>query len=262
MTELIGLLPAAGRGSRLGPIPCSKEIMPLGFQPNPASAEGRWQPVTAIETHLQALKVAGATQATIVISETKSDIVRYIGDGSRYGIPVVYLYQQELRGMPFALNLVTPWIGTGTTIFSMPDTLITPVDTLAQVVIHHQQQPSDLTLGLFYTTTPHKFGMIKLDTHGRVITFVDKPVETDLNLMWGLAAWSRRFTKFLDHFLASFSTYASECVLSDVFLAALHNGLSVQAIILEDARYHDIGTPEDFQTVVREIALCQTSPLT
>ncbi len=60
MSELIGLLPAAGRGSRLGPIPCSKEIMPLGFQAQTTPDGTIWQPVTAIETHLRALKLAGA----------------------------------------------------------------------------------------------------------------------------------------------------------------------------------------------------------
>src|SRR5687768_12058338 len=100
MGELIGLLPAAGRATRLGPIPCSKEIMPLGFQLRAWPGSPRWQPVTAIETHLQALMMAGAARCAVIISESKADIVRYLGSGERYGLPIAYLYQQQLRGMP------------------------------------------------------------------------------------------------------------------------------------------------------------------
>jgi glucose-1-phosphate thymidylyltransferase len=261
MSEVIGLLPAAGRGSRLGAIPCSKEIMPLGFQLQSTASGAYWRPVTAIETHLQGLRLAGATRAAIVISETKSDVVRYVGDGSRYELPVAYLYQQQLRGMPFALDLAAPWIGAATTLFSMPDTLITPVETMARLARRHQGCAADLTLGLFRTGTPSKFGMVELDASGTVVGFVDKPADSDLDLMWGLAAWSPRFTRFLGEFLALRAPDQPECVLSDVFLAALQAGLAVQALLLDDARYHDIGTPEDFQAVVFDLALQQAGTI-
>jgi hypothetical protein len=46
-------------------------------------------------------------------------------------------------------------------------------------------------------------------------------------------------------------------VLSDVFLDALHGGLRVDGLVLHDAQYRDIGTPEDFQAVVADLALEQ-----
>ncbi|NTV62463.1 MAG: hypothetical protein HGA65_02855 [Oscillochloris sp.] len=259
MSELIGLLPAAGRGSRLGPIPCSKEIMPLGFQPS-ATAPLAWQPVTAIELHLHALREAGARRAVVIISETKADVVRYIGDGSRYGIAVAYVYQQQLRGMPFALNLARPWIGPATTLFSMPDTLITPPAAMARLAEEHHRCGSDVTLGLFPTSTPHKFGMVAQDARGRIVRFVDKPAQTDLRLMWGIAAWSPRFADFMQAHLATRPVDAPEYVLSDVFAAALAAGFDLQGLVMHGAHYHDIGTPEDFQSVVLRLALGHTSP--
>ncbi|NNJ09838.1 hypothetical protein EKD04_005820 [Chloroflexales bacterium ZM16-3] len=256
MSELIGLLPAAGRGSRLGPIPCSKEIMPLGFQPSPAAALA-WQPVTAIELHLEALRQAGARRAVVIIGETKADVVRYIGDGSRYGVAVSYVYQQQLRGMPFALDLARPWIGPATTLFSMPDTLITPPETMGRLAVEHHRRDADVTLGLFPTSTPHKFGMVAQEAGGHIVGFVDKPAQTDLTLMWGLAAWSPRFADFLAADLAGRPASSPEVVLSDVFAAALTAGLSIQGITLDRANYHDIGTPEDFQSVVLRLALSQ-----
>jgi glucose-1-phosphate thymidylyltransferase len=254
--ELVGVLPAAGRGTRLGPIPCSKEIMPLGFQPQ-ADAAVAWQPVTAIELHLEALRRAGVRRVVVIIGETKADVVRYVGDGSRYGVSVAYVYQQQLRGMPFALNLARPWVGQATTLFSMPDTLVTPPDIMARLAEEHRHRAADVTLGLFPTATPQKFGMVGRDPSGRITAFVDKPAQTELTLMWGLAAWSPRFADFLAADLAARPAASPELVLSDVFLAALRAGLAIHGVVLDEARYHDIGTPEDFQAVVLSLALRQ-----
>jgi glucose-1-phosphate thymidylyltransferase len=259
MSELIGVLPAAGRGSRLGPIPCSKEIMPLGFQPS-EGAPVSWRPVTAIELHLHALREAGARRAAVIIGESKADVVRYVGDGSRYGVAVAYVYQQLLRGMPFALNLARPWVGAATTLFSMPDTLITPRDTMARLAAEHTRRGADVTLGLFPTSTPHKFGMVARDEAGRILRFVDKPAQTDMTLMWGMAAWSPRFADFMAEHLAQRPPDAPEYVLSDVFTAALGHGLEIQGVVMAGSQYHDIGTPEDFQSVVLSLALGGRGP--
>jgi glucose-1-phosphate thymidylyltransferase len=235
--------------------------MPLGFQPYATPDGMAWRPITAIEMHLRALKQAGASRATVVIGETKNDVVRYVGSGARYGLPIAYLYQQHLRGMPFALDMAAPWVAGATTLFSMPDTLITPVETMARLAQHHTQHPADLTVGLFRTDAPHKFGMVELDASGAIVDFVDKPAHTDLKWMWGIAAWSPQFSRFLGDFLGQYSTDGPECVLSDIFLAALRGGLLVQALPFEEARYHDIGTPEDFQAVVFALALQQTAAI-
>ncbi len=255
---LVGLLPAAGRGTRLGSIPCSKEIMPLGFRlqhtaTTPTGAGVR-QPVTALESHLHALREAGVTRTALIIGESKYDIVRYIGDGSQYGQSVAYFYQQQLRGMPFALDLATAWIGAATTLFAMPDTLITPSDTLQRVLHYHTAHPADVTLGLFSTRTPHKFGMVERAADGLITAFVDKPAQTDLRYMWGLAVWEPTFTTLLHSTLHTVPPGGKECVLSDIFAAARAAGLRVQGVVLDPARYRDIGTPEDFQAVVYELA--------
>lgn len=254
MSELIGLLPAAGRATRLGPIPCSKEIMPLGFDMLPSANGTAWQPVTALETHLRALRLAGVMRAAVVISETKGDIMRYVGDGERYDVSVSYLYQRHLHGMPSALDLAGAWAGSATTLFAMPDTLVAPLDTHSWLLEQHNAANADVTLGLFPTTTPHKFGMVDLDAQGRAVGFSDKPPQTHLKLMWGLAAWSSRFTRFLTQFLAQCPVAGPECVLSEVFQAALEQGLCIRGVVLEQATYRDIGTPEDFQAAIYAVA--------
>lgn len=258
MNELIGLFPAAGRGSRLGNIPSSKEIMPLGFRASnkkpDESGQEVWNPVTAIETHLAAFQLAGVHRVGIVIGQAKWDIVRYLGDGQRFDMPIAYFYQEFLHGMPFALDLAYPWLKEATVLFSMPDTLITPSYTLAKMVEHHRSQNPDITLGLFPTDTPEKFGMVELNEQGNISRFIDKPSQTKLRLMWGCAVWSPRFTQFMHQYLADLATPESEVVLSDVFSAALRAGYQFGAFQIENGHYHDIGTPESFQTAVYDLA--------
>ena len=259
MNKLVGILPAAGRGSRLGAIPCSKEIMPLGFRSQFPQDSEVWRPVTTIEMHLQAFRTAGVDRTAIVIGSSKFDIMRYLGNGHRYNLPLAYFYQEQLHGMPFALDIPHRWIQNDTVLFSMPDTLITPVNVMADFIKQHHARQADITLGLFPTNTPQKFGMVALDDNGRIIDFVDKPAQTDLQYMWGYAAWSPRFTSFMHDFLIHLSPEGPECVLSDVFLAALHQGLNIQSFTSPGSYYHDIGTPESFQAAVYEMALQQAT---
>jgi len=257
MSELIGLLPAAGRGSRLGPIPSSKEVMPLGFElcyPEEDRHAG-WRPFTTIESHLHAYRKAGVERVVIVLGSKKTDIMEYLGSGSRYGLHIAYLFQEELRGMPFALDLARPFTHECTTVFSMPDTLIEPHDSIARLSHAHRQVGADLSLGLFETDNPSKFGMVELDNEGRIVRFADKPSATDLRLMWGLAVWSPAFTRFMGDHLADVAKGSPETVLSDILEKALHAGMTVHGVELKGAIYNDIGTPEEFQSVVRKLAL-------
>jgi glucose-1-phosphate thymidylyltransferase len=253
MRNLIGLFPAAGRGSRLGTIPCSKEIMPLGFQTS-VTEDSNWYPVTAIERHLHAFSLAQVERVGIIVGSTKWDIVRYLGNGERVNIPIAYFFQEQLYGMPFALDLAYLWVKDATVLFSMPDTLIAPLDAMAKLVAHHESKKADVTLGLFKTETPQKFGMVELDDVGKIVNFIDKPVKTDLTLMWGCAAWSPKFTRFIHQYLAKISIPRREVVLSDLFLAALAAGQVFEPFQIDNGHYHDIGTPESFQTAVYDLA--------
>lgn len=254
LPEMIGLLPAAGRGSRLGSIPSSKEIMPLGFHPVDEEAPSRWKPFTTMEAHLRAFALAGIRRVIVVLGPNKYDIMDYLGSGERYGLQLSYMFQETLRGMPFALDLAQAWTDSATTMFSMPDTLIEPVEAFGRLARHHGDAGADVTLGLFRTDNPAKFGMVDIGPDGRIVRFVDKPKRTHLDLMWGLAVWSPRFTRFMHDYLARIPEESAETVLSDVFQAAVNAGLHVEPLHLEEALYSDVGTPEEFQGVVQALA--------
>ncbi len=251
--NLVGVLPAAGRGSRLGAIPSSKEIMPLGFGHAPDTRIG-WQPLTTIERHLAGFRAAGVDKVVIVLGPGKSDIMEYLRSGQQHGLSISYAFQETPRGMPFALDLARPWSGEAQTIFAMPDTLVEPYDAVARLSRQHRKSGADVSLGLFETNNPSKFGMVDIDADGRALAFVDKPKATSLRWMWGLAVWSPEFAGFMADMLGAVPADAPEVVLSDVFAAAMREGMRIDGVPLTRCRYNDIGTPEEFQEVVHRLA--------
>ncbi|MGH7410208.1 MAG: dTDP-glucose pyrophosphorylase, partial [Candidatus Methylomirabilis sp.] len=63
--DVIGLLPAGGEARRLAPLPCSKELYPLGFR---SVDEGRsLRPKVACHYLLEKMRAAGITRAYIVL---------------------------------------------------------------------------------------------------------------------------------------------------------------------------------------------------
>ncbi len=250
--ELIGIMPAAGKGTRLAPFPCAKELFPIGFQDYPVKGRTEKRPKVVSQYIIEAMKEAGVRRILIIVGQGKHDVVEYYGDGSRFGLQIAYLYQEHLDGMPSAINLARPWIGDATVVFGMPDTIIRPVTALKTLLDDHLQSGADLSLGLFPTDRPHKFGMVEIDGANRVLSTVDKPNQSSLTYMWGTCCWSSGFTELLHKFLAGRESTGRESVLGDVFNAALERQMNVFGFPATDGRYIDIGTSDELNVALRE----------
>ena len=80
--ELIGLIPAAGQASRVAPLPCSKELFPIGFHPERREHGGR--PKAVAHYLLEKMRLAGVSKVYFVLRTGKWDIPAYFGDGSEF----------------------------------------------------------------------------------------------------------------------------------------------------------------------------------
>src|SRR3712207_3227981 len=72
-----GIVPAAGRGSRIQPLAFSKELLPVGSRLD----GGIERPCAVSEYLLERMLRGGADKICIVISPGKSDIMEYYGGG-------------------------------------------------------------------------------------------------------------------------------------------------------------------------------------
>lgn len=255
MSKIAAIIPAAGRGSRLLPFPCPKELFPVGYQDVVIDGKVEKRPKVVSQYLLEHLVEAGARRIFIILGDGKFDIMRYFGDGSRFSADFSYLFQEQLRGMPSAIDLARPWLNGETVLFGMPDTIIEPNDCFHRLLADHNETAADLTLALFPTDNPSKFGMVGIDATGTVTHTVDKPAATDLKWMWGAACWSPAFTELLGCYLAEAGYDGREIVLGDVFNRALELRMRVRGLPFAEGKYIDIGTTTELNSALRRFNL-------
>ena len=247
---VVGIIPAAGQGTRVACLPCSKEIFPIGFRTVNTDHHVNWVPkAVGLYTMEQMIKT-GARRIFVVIGKEKWDIPKYFGNGAKFGISIAYLLQEHLSGIPGALDLARPWLKDEVVLFGMPDTIIEPRDAFAQALRVHKSTKADVTLGAFPTSTPERFGMVKFAADGRLIYAEDKPFRTDLEYMWGFACWGRTFVDFMADYLQKIGESQQEIVIGDIFQAGLDAGLCMQVVPFAQGRYIDIGVPRDLMSAV------------
>lgn len=243
--EPIGILPAAGLGTRMRGARYPKELLPVGLM---SDAEGE-RPMLAAEYALLAMRRAGVRRCFIVVSDAKWELLRYLGDGTALGMRLSYLVQPQATGLAAAIDAGHDWVRDSAVCMAMPDTVFQPGDAMARVTDLMARERADLVLGVFPTGTPEHQGPVRLDGTGAVVEILDKPATTDLANTWGVAAWSPRFTALLHQCVAS--AEPGELVLGAVFQRALATGLAVRAVSFADGGYHDIGTAAGWRALVR-----------
>ena len=236
--ELIGLIPAAGKGVRLG-LPYPKELYPV-------IRNNHYKPISQFV--VDSLTSAGLEHIVFVVNETKHQLMGYFGNGQRFGCNISYVVQEVIEGktkstspgLAHALDSAYHLTAGKTVFFGMADTLMQPADVFAK--IYQVASPDDdVVLGLFTTNRPEKFGMVKMDKDNCVLEIIDKPSKTDLTEMWGCIAWRPKFTEYLHEcvFEEGISDFAK--IMND----AIAKGLKFRGVQTADGTYIDLGTYDE-----------------
>lgn len=241
--KFIGLIPAAGHATRLGPaLVGSKELIPIGTPTSPA------RPVC--EHLLLQLQRAGIDRALVVVREDKRDIPERIGDGRDLGLRIEYVMTGATAGVPYTLDRAYSQIGDATVVLGFPDILVTEADCFAQLAQRYRSRPVDVLLGLF-PRGDAAMDAVELDGR-RVCRVVPKPGTTTLTHAWGSAIWSKNFSDFLHATLArNANTPPRELYVGDLLQAAITNGLTVEGTPISAHPFLDIGTPDGLRAARR-----------
>lgn len=244
MTRRVGLVPAAGLGSRMG-FPFSKELYPVGY-----GAGVGPRPVTALELLLGHLRAGGATTAYVVVRDGKWDIPRHLATDGVPGIDLAYLVARESPGVPFSLDTATPFLDDAVVLMGFPDILVEPADAYRPVVARLEGGDADVAVGLFAPVDPDVNDQVRMDGD-RVVEVAPKPVRDPLDYAWALAAWRPTFTRFLHHRTRALRRRGRdrgedgvEYSVGHVFADALTEGLTIEGVQVEGGSFLDIGTPE------------------
>ena len=245
-TPPVGLVPAAGLGTRLLPLAYPKELLPIAY----ATEDGGIVPRPVLQASLDQLRRADVRDCVIVIAEWKLELVRVFGDGGALGMSIAYVVRPVARGLADALDAATPWLRDRDVCLTLPDTILSPDDALAQLRAERERSGADLVLGVFPTDHPEQLGPVRVADDGSVIEVLDKPAATDLRNTWGLAIWSPRFSELLARSVAAAPDDAKP-VLGAVFQRAIEVGLAVRARVFADGRFVDVGTSSGLAEALR-----------
>lgn len=256
--EIVGLVPAGGQAARITPLPCSKELFPIGFHPLEAGRSSR--PKVVAHYLLEKMRLAGISKGYIVLRPGKWDIPAYFGDGSSLKMHLAYLMTRSPLGVPYTLDQSYPFVQDAMVAFGFPDILFQPDDAFIQLLSRQRKNDADVLLGLFPTDLPEHEDLVDMDEKGRVRGIVIKPPRTRLRYTWGIAVWTPVFSKFLHEYVSGRqdpSPGSRELTAGDVLQAAIENHLRVDAMPVSEDPYLDIGTPERLLKAVRDFAVRQ-----
>ena len=156
-----GLILSGGRGTRLRPITytSAKQLVPVANKP-------------ILFYGIEALADSGITEIGIVVGDTHKEIREAVGDGSRWGVRVVYIQQEAPLGLAHAVLTAESFIGTDSFCMYLGDNLIR--EKLAPLVERFRADKPNSQILLAHVPDPTQFGVAELKGD-KVVRLVEKP---------------------------------------------------------------------------------------
>ena len=246
--KFFGLIPAGGTGSRLGKMPCSKEVFPI------VRKTGDTIERTVIcENLIRYYRLADISNIYFIIRSGKWDIPAYLGDGKDLGVNISYLIMNLPHGTPFTLDQAYPFVRGHNVALGFPDMVCTPENLFARLREKLVHTDADVVLGLTRVQTYKSWDMIEFDGD-KIKDIIIKEDRPDLAYGWSNAVWGPAFTEFLHEHLQTrvarneLTTKACdgtlrELYVGDVIRAAIRKGFKVEYVIFETGTAIDLGIP-------------------
>ncbi len=243
--DAIGIIPAAGRATRLGPLPCSKEILPVGVRKGQPSVR------VAISSCLENMRASGIKQAVVGITSNKQDVATYLGEGEMFGMGISCHVIEPTQSAPETVAAILPFAKANPCALAFPDILFDAPHAYRDLLATLATRQADVVLGLFPADRPHICDMVAVVPDGTLEDIDIKPQKTNLTHTWGIAVWNAAFSRFLLDAVRQPHQGARERYMGDVVMAAKRAGMRVLAHKVCAEPYIDVGTPEGLRAAWR-----------
>jgi glucose-1-phosphate thymidylyltransferase len=178
MDPLKGLILSGGKGTRLRPIThtSAKQLVPVANKP-------------VLFYGIEAMAEAGIEQVGIIIApETGQEIEEVAGDGSRFGVRITYILQDEPAGLAHAVLTAESFLGSSPFVMYLGDNLLQ--GGISDLVAAFREHEPDALILLTPVPDPQNYGVAELASApagqvGPVVRLVEKPTDpaTDLALV-------------------------------------------------------------------------------
>lgn len=128
--------------------------------------------VPIIEWQIKWLKKHSINEVIVCVGYMKEQIIDHVGSGSRFGVKVGYAVEEEPLGTGGALKNAESLLSGQDSFFMINGDILTDLDpNRLNVNSSHQ------SLALVPLRSP--FGVVELDSHSKVLGFVEKPTIPD-----------------------------------------------------------------------------------
>lgn len=168
-----GIILAAGVGRRMRPITdrMPKPMVPVVNRP-------------VLEHTILGLAQAGVTELLLVVNYLQEQIRAGLGDGSRQGVRITYLEQENPAGGTGAAALLGEQFTAGDTfLLTFGDLLITP-DNYRELVRTYRERPGSGRITANWIEDPSAGAAITIGEGERMIRIVEKPPRGTAESNW------------------------------------------------------------------------------
>jgi mannose-1-phosphate guanylyltransferase/phosphomannomutase len=154
-----GIIIAGGFGTRFRPLTYTrpKPLMPILNRP-------------LLEYQVALLKAHGVTEMVFATNYMADAIESHFGDGSRFGVKMRYAQEDQPLGTAGAIRNAAKSLWRQETVVVFNGDIVTDFD-LSAIIDLHRRRGACATIALKAVPSPNPYGVIDLDSDGRVLAW-------------------------------------------------------------------------------------------
>ncbi len=229
---------AGGLSTRLYPLTkqVPKPLVPVAGIPN-------------AEHVIHYLASHGFDEIAINVHYLADAIVDRLGDGSRFGVRLVYSHEHELLGSAGGVKKLESFFSDGTfVVVGCDDLTDLPLDRL--VGFHHERE-AIATIGLVECEEVDQYGVVVLDGRGKIVGFQEKPAKgTERSRLANTGIYVFSPEVFGQIPAETFYDFGKQ-----VFPDLQSAGAAFYGYHARGAYWSDIGTPAEYRRASRDVVL-------
>ncbi len=230
-----GVILAGGKGTRMRPLTnlTPKPMLPLINRP-------------FMEYFVTRLKSFGINEIILSTGYLPDAFTSYFGDGSKFGIKLVCVTEESPLGTCGAVKNVEKHLGNEAFMVFNGDVLTTI--NLKSMISFHKSKKADITISLAPVEDPTAYGLVPIDSNGKVKEFLEKPSMEEISTNLINAGTYIIEPHMMGHVPAG-ENYSFE---RGLFPKALKLGYKIFGFVSNEY-WLDVGTPEKYMSAHMDI---------